>query len=253
MRIEGQAPGGRSNLERGSRTERNHGALPPRNSVGYGVCRSECRSRHFGAAPQALASACRRGRRLRSQRRESTMSTLRASATMKVFLLAPFWPFNPLAIPALRIFGVFGGRFRSSPAGDFDAKRHPLAKDARCPPRRIGLLRCGHCGRMLKVQHNGLRDVVRYLCNDATSTMPLRRSASRSATCASTRRSRPRCCVRSPPLALDAAFPAIADHERASVECVRHPELALEQESYEGARARRQYDAVKSGEPTGRR
>ena len=53
--------------------------------------------------------------------------------------------------------------------------------------------------------------------------------------------------------ALDAAFPAIADHERASVECVRHPELALEQVSYEAARARRQYDAVKSGEPTGRR
>jgi hypothetical protein len=121
MRIEGRAPGGRSNLERGSRTERNHGALPPRNSVGYGVCRSECRSRRFGAAPQALASACRRGRRLRSQRRESAMSTLRASATMKVFLLAPFWPFNPLAIPALRIFGVFGGRFRWNPAGDFDA------------------------------------------------------------------------------------------------------------------------------------
>ena len=54
-------------------------------------------------------------------------------------------------------------------------------------------------------------------------------------------------------LGLDAAFPAIADHERASVECVRHPELALEQVSYEAARARRQYDAVKSGEPTGRR
>jgi len=25
-------------------------------------------------------------------------------------------------------FGVFGGRFRSNPAGDFAAKRHPLAK-----------------------------------------------------------------------------------------------------------------------------
>jgi DNA invertase Pin-like site-specific DNA recombinase len=28
-----------------------------------------------------------------------------------------------------------------------------------------GLLRCGHCGRKLTVQHNGLRGVVRYLCN----------------------------------------------------------------------------------------
>ena len=151
------------------------------------------------------------------------MSTLRASATMKVFLLAPFWPFNPLAIPALRIFGVFGGRFRSNPAGDFDAKRHPLAKDARCPPRRIGLLRCGHCGRMLKVQHNGLRDVVRYLCNDATidHAAPTK--------CISFGNMRVDAAVSAEvlraisPLALDAAFAAIADHERASVECVGTP------------------------------
>jgi transposase InsO family protein len=34
-------------------------------------------------------------------------------------------------------FGVFGGRFRSNPAGDFAAKRHPLGKDSRCPPRRV--------------------------------------------------------------------------------------------------------------------
>ena len=33
-------------------------------------------------------------------------------------------------------FGVFGGRFRSNPAGDFAAKRHPFAKDSRCPLRR---------------------------------------------------------------------------------------------------------------------
>jgi hypothetical protein len=31
----------------------------------------------------------------------------------------------------------------------------------------VGLLRCGHCGRKLKVHHNGLRGVARYLCNDA--------------------------------------------------------------------------------------
>ena len=34
-------------------------------------------------------------------------------------------------------FGIFGGRFRSNPAGDFAAKRHPLGKDSRCPPRRV--------------------------------------------------------------------------------------------------------------------
>ena len=31
----------------------------------------------------------------------------------------------------------------------------------------VKLLRCGHCGRKLKVQHNGLRGVARYVCNDA--------------------------------------------------------------------------------------
>jgi hypothetical protein len=31
-----------------------------------------------------------------------------------------------------------------------------------------GLLRCGHCGRKLTVQHNGLRGVARYLCNGAS-------------------------------------------------------------------------------------
>jgi hypothetical protein len=31
----------------------------------------------------------------------------------------------------------------------------------------VGLLRCGHCGRKLKVQHNGLRGVAGYVCNDA--------------------------------------------------------------------------------------
>src|SRR5215471_2056275 len=46
------------------------------------------------------------------------------------------------------------------------------------------------------------------------------------------------------PLALDAAFQLIADHERAGTERLRHNELALEQARYEATRARRQYDAV---------
>jgi hypothetical protein len=33
----------------------------------------------------------------------------------------------------------------------------------------VGLLRCGHCGRKLKVLHNGLRGVARYVCNDASN------------------------------------------------------------------------------------
>src|SRR4051794_23515016 len=31
-----------------------------------------------------------------------------------------------------------------------------------------GLLRCGHCGRKLTVQHNGQRGIARYLCNGAS-------------------------------------------------------------------------------------
>ena len=105
---------------------------------------------------------------------------------------------------------------------------------------------------MLKVQHNGLRDVVRYLCNDATinHAAPTK--------CISFGNMRVDAAVSAEvlraisPLALDAASRRLLI-TRASVECVRHPELALEQVSYEAARARRQYDAVKSGEPTGRR
>jgi nucleoside-diphosphate-sugar epimerase len=37
------------------------------------------------------------------------------------------------------------------------------------------LLRCGHCGRKLKVQHNGLRGVARYVCNDADINHATRR------------------------------------------------------------------------------
>jgi hypothetical protein len=32
-----------------------------------------------------------------------------------------------------------------------------------------GLLRCGHCGRKLKVRHNGLRGVARYVCTEAST------------------------------------------------------------------------------------
>jgi excisionase family DNA binding protein len=108
----------------------------------------------------------------------------------------------------------------------------------------VGLLRCGHCGRKLKVQHNGLRGVARYVCNDANlnHAAPTR--------CISFGNMRIDAAVSAEvlraisPLALDAALAAIADRDRANVERVRHRELALEQARYETARARRQYDAV---------
>jgi DNA invertase Pin-like site-specific DNA recombinase len=107
-----------------------------------------------------------------------------------------------------------------------------------------GLLRCGHCGRKLKVQHNGLRGVARYLCNDANI------NHGRRAKCIAFGNMRIDAVVSVEvlsvlaPLGLDAALQAIADHERAGVERLRQIELALEQARYEAARAHRQYDAV---------
>jgi excisionase family DNA binding protein len=107
-----------------------------------------------------------------------------------------------------------------------------------------GLLRCGHCGRKLKVQHNGLRGVARYLCNDANI------NHGRRAKCIAFGNMRIDAAVSGEvlsvlaPLGLDAALQAIADREQAGVERVRQIELALEQARYEAARAHRQYDAV---------
>ena len=58
----------------------------------------------------------------------------------------------------------------------------------------VGLLRCGHCGRKLKVLHNGLRGVARYVCNDASTSTGGAPIVSRLATCASMPRSRRRYC-----------------------------------------------------------
>ena len=107
-----------------------------------------------------------------------------------------------------------------------------------------GLLRCGHCGRKLKVQHNGLRGVARYICNDADINHAVREK------CIAFGNMRVDAAVSAEvlrvisPLALDAAFQLIADRERTGTEQLRHSELALEQARYEATRARRQYDAV---------
>jgi len=108
----------------------------------------------------------------------------------------------------------------------------------------VGLLRCGHCGRNLKVQHNGLRGVARYVCNDADVNHATRRK------CIAFGNMRIDAAVSAEvvrvisPLAIEAAFQVIADRERATAERLRQSELALEQARYEAAHARRQYDAV---------
>jgi len=108
----------------------------------------------------------------------------------------------------------------------------------------VGLLRCGHCGRKLKVLHNGLRGVARYVCNDASN------QHGRRANCIAFGNMRIDAAVSAEvlrviaPLGLEAAVEAIADRERASTEVLRQKELAVEQAQYEVARAHRQYDAV---------
>ena len=108
----------------------------------------------------------------------------------------------------------------------------------------VGLLRCGHCGRKLKVHHNGLRGVARYLCNDADV------NHGRRTKCIAFGNVRIDAAVSTEvlaliaPLGLEAALEAIADRERDGSQRLRQVELALEQGRYEAARSHRQYDAV---------
>jgi excisionase family DNA binding protein len=108
----------------------------------------------------------------------------------------------------------------------------------------VGLLRCGHCGRKLKVQHNGLRGVARYLCNDATV------NHGRRTKCIAFGNMRADAAVSTEvlsviaPLGLEAALQAITDRERDGAQRLKQIELALEQARYEAARSHRQYDAV---------
>jgi DNA invertase Pin-like site-specific DNA recombinase len=108
----------------------------------------------------------------------------------------------------------------------------------------VGLLRCGHCGRKLKVLHNGLRGVARYVCNDADV------NHGRRGVCIAFGNFRIDAAVSAEvlraiaPLGLEAAIAAIADRERVGADALRQKELALEQARYEAARAHRQYDSV---------
>jgi excisionase family DNA binding protein len=105
-----------------------------------------------------------------------------------------------------------------------------------------GLLRCGHCGRKLKVLHNARRG-ARYICCTQVGY-------SSDQTCIVFSNGRIDAAVSAEvlraisPLAIEAALQVIADREQATAERRQHSELALEQARYEANLARRQYDAV---------
>jgi excisionase family DNA binding protein len=107
----------------------------------------------------------------------------------------------------------------------------------------VGLLRCGHCGRKLKVHHNGA-GVARYMCNDSKVNYRQR------VTCIAFGNMRIDAAVSAEvlsliaPIGLEAALQTVADRERDGAQRLQHIELALEQARYEAARSRRQYDAV---------
>ena len=77
----------------------------------------------------------------------------------------------------------------------------------------VGLLRCGHCGRKLKVQHNGLRGVARYLCNDANVNHGRRTKCIAFGNMRIDAAVSAEVMLQIAPLGLDAALQAIADRE----------------------------------------
>lgn len=106
----------------------------------------------------------------------------------------------------------------------------------------VGLLRCGHCGRKLKVHHKECRH-ARYVCSTEIGMLSNK-------TCLAFSNMRIDAAVSAEvlraisPLGLDAALQLIADRERAGTERLRQSELALQQARYEETHARRQYDAI---------
>ena len=106
----------------------------------------------------------------------------------------------------------------------------------------VGLLRCGHCGRKLKVHHNA-RQGPRYVCTTDIANLTNKN-------CIAFSNMRIDAAVSAEvlravaPLAMEAALQLIADREQADVERLRQCGLALEQARYEATYARRQYDSV---------
>ena len=107
-----------------------------------------------------------------------------------------------------------------------------------------GMLRCGHCGRKLRIHHNGLRGVARYVCEEASVDFGVR------ARCISFGNMRVDAAVSAEvlrvisPLAIAASVEAVAECKHAGTERIDQLTLALEQARYEAERARRQYDFV---------
>ena len=105
-----------------------------------------------------------------------------------------------------------------------------------------GLLRCGHCGRKLKVFHH--QHGARYLCNGAF------RDDLQRIKCQAFGNARVDSAVSEEvlrvisPLGLDAALQMIADREGTATDRLQQIGLALEQARYEASRAHRQYNAV---------
>jgi len=105
-----------------------------------------------------------------------------------------------------------------------------------------GLLRCGHCGRKLKVFHH--QHGARYLCNGAF------RDDLQRIKCLAFGNARVDAAVSEEvlrvisPLGLDAALQMIADREGTATGRLQQIGLALEQARYEASRAHRQYNAV---------
>ena len=106
----------------------------------------------------------------------------------------------------------------------------------------VGLLRCGHCGRKLKVLHHARRD-TRYICNREMDYASDKK-------CIAFNNMRVDAAVSAEvlraisPLGIDAALQLIPDREQVSGERLRQSEMALQQARYEVAHARRQYDAI---------
>jgi excisionase family DNA binding protein len=106
-----------------------------------------------------------------------------------------------------------------------------------------GLLRCGRCGRKLKVLHNG-KGVSRYVCNDASVNHGHRNVCVMFGNRRIDAAASEEVLRVIAPLGLEAAMQAIADRERTGSERLRQKELALEQARYEAARAHRRYNAA---------
>jgi excisionase family DNA binding protein len=107
-----------------------------------------------------------------------------------------------------------------------------------------GLLRCGHCGRKLRVSYCGNDGkAVRYHCRGSS----LNHGGDRCIAFGGLRIDHDvgiEVIERLQPLGIEAALAAVEKRGQADGEKRRQVELALEQARYEAALARRQYDAV---------